>query len=72
MIFRFSKEQFMKNAPKNIRRILSPHINVLNGMEVKFNEEFGEIEEYIVDGEKFSLYPIYEDWCKLSTQMSLF
>lgn len=71
---RFSKDNFNKNAPKTIKKLLSGHIDVIDGMEVKFDGEFGEIEEYKVNGEEFYLYPVSKDWCKEDSpiQISLF
>lgn len=71
---RFSKDKFNKNASKTVKKILSGHIDAIDGMEVKFNGELGEIEEYTVNGEKFYLYPVYKDWCKEDSpiQTSLF
>ena len=70
---RFSKDKFNKNALKTTKKLLSKHLDVLDGMEVKFDEAFGEIEKYTVNGEEFWLYPIHKEWCEESPfQMSLF
>ena len=47
---KFSKDKFNKNASKTIKKLLSKHIDILDGIEVKFDEEFGEIEKYTVNG----------------------
>lgn len=60
---KFSKDNFNKNATRAIKKMVSNHLDILNGMEVIFNEEFGEIE-YTVGGEEFCLYPIYRNWCE--------
>ena len=62
-VARFSKELFRKNAPSNIKRTLAKHLDVLDGMEVNFDKEDGEIFEYIVNGQEYWLYPCKE-WCK--------
>lgn len=71
---KFSKDKFNKNASKTVKKLLSKHIDALDGMEVKFNEEFGEIEQYTVDGEEFYLYPVSREWCEEDSivQISLF
>ncbi|EHR0217885.1 hypothetical protein KS664_001451 [Clostridium perfringens] len=62
-VYRFSKKLFRKNAPANIKRTLSTHLDVLDGMEVNFDKEDGEIFEYIVNGEAYYLYPVSKEWC---------
>ncbi len=71
---RFSKDKFNKNASKTVKKLLSKHVDILDGMEVKFNGEFGEIEQYVVDGEEFYLYPVCKEWCEEHSpiQTSLF
>lgn len=60
---KFSKKRFNENAPKDIKRKLKKHIDVLDGMEVNINENVGEIE-YTYNGEGFLLYPVFKEWCK--------
>lgn len=62
---RFSKEKFMSNAPKNIKKTLKNRLNILNNMYVdfSFDNEYGTIE-YEFQGEKEYLYPIDKKWCK--------
>lgn len=55
---------FRKNAPKHIQKILSKHIDVLNGKEVAFDEQYGTSEPYVFEGQEFELYPVYKDWCR--------
>lgn len=62
-VVRFSKELFRRNAPANIKRTLAKHLDVLDGMEVNFDKEDGEIFEYIVNGEAYCLYPVFKEWC---------
>lgn len=62
-VARFSKELFRRNAPANIKRILAKHLDILDGMEVSFDREDGEIFEYIVNGEAYYLYPVSKEWC---------
>ncbi|XZH51608.1 hypothetical protein ACSW8Q_02530 [Clostridium perfringens] len=59
-VYRFSKKLFRKNSPANIKRTLAKH---LDGMEVNFDREDGEIFEYIVNGEAYCLYPVSKEWC---------
>lgn len=71
---KFSKDKFNKNASKTIKKLLSGHIDVIDRMEVKFDGELGEIENYVVEGEEFLLYPVYKNWCEYNApiQISLF
>ncbi|MBN1071164.1 hypothetical protein FDB30_03700 [Clostridium botulinum] len=62
---KFSKEKFLKNAEREIKKRLSKHLDIVNGMEVEFYGEFEEIKEYTVDGQLFCLYPIYKTWCEV-------
>ncbi|MGV3100890.1 hypothetical protein ACEE25_08685 [Clostridium perfringens] len=62
-VYRFSKKLFRNNAPANIKRTLAKHLDVLDGMEVNFDKEDGEIFEYIVNGEAYCLYPVSKEWC---------
>ncbi|MBU3195670.1 hypothetical protein KPL26_03205 [Clostridium algidicarnis] len=71
MEYRFSKENFMKNATKTTKKLLRNHVDILNRMKVTFNGKFGEIEEYTVDGEEFCLYPVYKEWCSATEQLKL-
>lgn len=68
---KFSAEKFRQDP--TTKGILSKqHIEVCDGLEVKFNEgnKFGEIPFYKLDGEEFYLYAIKKEWC--SNQISLF
>lgn len=60
---KFSKKRFKENAPKDIQRKLKKHLDVLDGMEVKVDGSFGEIE-YTFNGEGFLLYPVLKQWCE--------
>lgn len=60
----FDKHMFKKHAPLELKKLLSSHVDILHGEEVKFNKEkFGIITEYEVDGQRFYLYPVSKDWC---------
>ncbi len=60
---KFSKEKFLKNASAGIRQQIKDHIDILDGMQVVFDTEYGEIPQYFVDGEEYYLYPVYKSWC---------
>lgn len=61
----FDKKAFKKNASAAVKKLLtSDHLDVLDGMEVKFDGEFGTIDEYWVGGEAWELYPVEKGWCK--------
>lgn len=59
----FSKEKFLENAPAGIKRQLKDHIEILDGLEVTFNEEFGFIPWYFANGQEYYLYPVEKSWC---------
>ena len=60
---KFSKKRFKENAPKDIQRKLKEHLDVLDGMKVKFEDDFGKVE-YIFNGKGYELYPVYKQWCE--------
>lgn len=61
----FDKKLFKRHAPKNIQKVLSHHVDLIDGKEVVFEGEegFGTVE-YGDEGENLELYPIYPDWCR--------
>ncbi|WP_156290763.1 hypothetical protein [Oceanobacillus salinisoli] len=61
----FNKNLFSKNADSNVKRLLSSHLDVLDGMKVAFKDgdKFGIIEHYEINGEPFYLYPVEKEWC---------
>lgn len=61
---KFSKEKFRENAPVDARRHLKDHVDILDGMDVVFNGEYGEIPQYFVDGQEYYLYPVDKSWCE--------
>lgn len=69
----FNKAKFLKNAPKAVQKLLSEHLDILDGMEVDFkdSEQFGIIPQYFEDGQEYYLYPVYKGWCEEKTQMEL-
>lgn len=60
---RFSKEKFMEIAPAAVKRQLNGHADILDGLDVVFDGEYGEIPQYFVDGKEYYLYPVYKTWC---------
>ena len=61
---KFSKDKFKKNAPSYVKRLLSEHLDAIDGLEV-FQDEKGHFKTYYkFDGEDYYLYPIYEEWCE--------
>lgn len=58
---KFNKEKFLKNARKDIKDRMRPHLDILDGMEV--NKDF-EIH-YRADGKQWLLYPVMEEWCEV-------
>jgi hypothetical protein len=61
----FDKKLFKRHAPKNIQKILSHHVDLIDGREVSFEGEegFGTVE-YEDEGQNYELYPVYPDWCR--------
>lgn len=70
----FSKKEFKKHAPKNIQRILSKHLDSLDGVEALpiENDPFLHIPRYCFDGKEYELYPVDKDWCADDNQLNLF
>ena len=62
-MMKFNKEKFLQNAPAAIKRLLKDHLDVLDGMEVVFEDEYGEIQQYFVEGHEYYLYPVDKSWC---------
>lgn len=60
---KFSKENFLKNAPALVERQLKSHLDILDGTDVAFNGEYGEIPKYFADGQEYYLYPVDKSWC---------
>ena len=64
---KFSKEKFLKNAEREVKKRVSKHLDIIDGMEVKFDGENGEIE-YKVENEvencTYVIYPVYKNWCE--------
>lgn len=62
---KFSKEAFKQHADRNIKKILSSHIEVLDGKEVTFKNgsKYGDIPYYEVGDEAFHLHPVLKEWC---------
>lgn len=63
---KFSKERFLQNAEPFIKRKIKDHLNILDGMRVSFAGDFkyGYIKQYIVNDEKYELYPVEREWCQ--------
>ena len=62
---KFSKENFLKNAPALVKRQLKDHLDILDGMEVtfEFDDKWGLIPQYFVEGQEYYLYPVDKGWC---------
>lgn len=61
---KFSKEKFLKNAQAGVRRQLKDHVDILDGMHVVFDSEYGEIPQYFAGGQEYCLYPVDKIWCE--------
>lgn len=63
---KFSKEEFLKNAPSGVKRQLNNHLDILDGLEVEFDGKYGKygyIKRYFVNGQEHWLYPVCKNWC---------
>lgn len=71
----FSKVNFIKNAPSNVRRLLGDdHLNALDGKEVHFkNHNHGRVN-YEIENDEVSYYiePVHKSWCANEKQTELF
>ena len=61
----FDKGIFKQNAPKSVQRLLTNHIDNIDGKEVTFedNKNFGTVE-YEHEKHGFILYPVLKEWCR--------
>lgn len=73
MIYRFNKEKFNKKADRGVKKILSKHLDYIDGLEVKFEdgEKWGIVDGYVVEREQYCLYPVSKEWCITEEQLSL-
>lgn len=67
----FSKEMFLKNASSALKKVLSKHLDALDGKEAVPSEDgLLIVEHYSVLGQEWYLYPVYPEWC-IQGQMEL-
>lgn len=62
----FSKEEFLKNASKDLKKKLKDHLDDLDGKEVEFDSDYGQdgcITQYFHGEREYYLYPVYRSWC---------
>jgi len=63
----FDKKLFKRHAPKNIQKVLSHYVDLIDGKEVVFNlpnnDTYGTLE-YEYEGQNCELYPIHRNWCR--------
>lgn len=73
MIYRFNKEKFNKKADRSVKKILSKHLDYIDGLEVKFEdgEKWGIVDRYFVEKEQYCLYPVSKEWCIAGEQVTL-
>lgn len=62
---KFSKDNFNKYAPSNIKKTLKSRLDLIDGLQVDFDfdDKYGTIQ-YEFNGEKEYLYPVDKKWCK--------
>lgn len=72
MEYRFSKENFMKNAPSNIKKRLKSLLDDIENLKVDFSENsnYGTLEVDLY-GTKYEVYPVYKEWCRTIEQLKL-
>lgn len=72
MKYKFSKEMFLKNAPKNIKTKLQYLLDDFEGLEVNFSEDdkYGTVTVNLY-GVGHQLYPVYKEWCIKEEQLKL-
>lgn len=61
----FSRKRFEENAEPYVKKLVPEnHRTALDGLPVQFvGESFGTVD-YEVQGEEFTLYPVYPEWCE--------
>lgn len=69
---RFSKENFMKNAPSNIKNRLKYLLDDIENLKVDFSENsnYGTVEVDLY-GVIHVVYPVYKEWCNITEQLKL-
>ena len=60
-------------ADRGVKKILSKHLDYIDGLEVKFEdgEKWGIVDGYVVEREQYCLYPVSKEWCITEEQLSL-
>ena len=73
MVYRFNKEKFNKKAYRCVKKILSKHLDYIDGLEVKFEDgaKWGIVDRYVIAKEQYCLYPVSKEWCVTEEQLSL-
>lgn len=68
----FDKNKFKENASKGVKQILSGHLDSLDGLEVLPHLKGYWIPLYVINNERFYLYPVDKLWTSSEKQESLF
>ncbi len=69
----FSKEAFLSSdSGRRLKSQIGCHLDVVDGLPVKIDENgIGSIQ-YEVNGERWELYPVMPEWCEIQSQITLF
>lgn len=72
MIFKFSKDKFLKNAPSNIKNKARYVLDDIENKVVDFSEDakYGTLE-FDLYGVGYELYPVLKEWCSTEEQLKL-
>lgn len=63
MVYRFNKENFNKNASKNVKEKIKYILDEIENKEVEFDENNNGTIKIDWYGVEHELYPVQKSWC---------
>lgn len=71
MVYRFNKENFNKNAPKNIKEKLKYLLDDIDNLVVDFSLGENGTLDVSLYGEVYEIYPVKKEWCSIEEQLRI-
>ena len=71
MVYRFNKENFNKNAPKNIKEKLKYLLDDIDNLAVDFSLGENGTLDVSLYGTVYELYPVKKEWCIIEEQLRI-
>lgn len=71
MVYRFNKENFNKNAPKNIKEKLKHLLDDIDNLVVDFSLGENGTCDVNLYGTVYELYPVKKEWCIIEEQLRI-